>query len=69
MKSSRSIDAVTTAPPAWRMAATPAQTSIHWTMTPPKRTPEAPLVCPGMTICVITQWVAAGVSAWDISGT
>ena len=38
-KSSRSIDAVTTAPPAWRIAATPAHTSIHCIMTPPNRTP------------------------------
>ena len=38
---SRSIDAVTTRPPAWRIAETPAQTSIHCIITPPNITPAA----------------------------
>src|SRR5688500_4938815 len=63
MKSSQSIDAVTTWPPAWRMAATPAQTSIHCISWPPNSTPAEPLVCPGITICVITQREVAGVSS------
>src|SRR5258705_6943762 len=62
MKSSRSIDAVTTAPPASRIAATPAHTSIHCIMTPPNMTPATPLVCIGITICVITQRVCSGVT-------
>src|SRR5215510_9045389 len=61
-KSSRSIDAVSTAPAAWRIAATPAHTSIHCIITPPNITPAAPLVCVGMTIWVITQREASGVS-------
>ena len=62
MKSSRSIDAVTTPPWAWRIAATPAHTSIHCIMTPPNMTPATPLVCIGITICVITQRVCSGVT-------
>src|SRR5215475_4696267 len=60
-KSSRSIDAVSTAPCAWRIAATPAHTSIHCIMIPPNITPATPLVCIGITICVITQRVSVGV--------
>src|SRR3954469_25196060 len=60
-KSSRSIDAVSTAPCAWRMAETPAHTSIHCIMIPPNITPATPLVCIGITIWVITQRVSAGV--------
>src|SRR5688572_1456247 len=62
MKSSRSMEAVNTAPAAWRIAATPAQTSIHCIMTPPNITPATPLVCIGITICVITQRVCSGLT-------
>src|SRR4051794_31922222 len=60
MKSTRSIEAVTTRPPAWRIAATPAHTSIHSIITPPNITPPTPLVWVGITICVITHADAAG---------
>jgi hypothetical protein len=53
MKSSRSIDAVTTGPPAWRIALTPAQTSIHETTMPPNMMPPEPFTCIGITICVV----------------
>ena len=32
-------------------------------MTPPNMTPATPLVCIGITICVITQRVCSGVMA------
>src|SRR6185436_1306993 len=58
---------VSTAPAAWRIAATPAQTSIHCIMIPPNITPATPLVCIGITICVITQRVCDGVMVSDES--
>src|ERR1700709_1800108 len=47
------------------MAATPAHTSIHCIMIPPNMTPAMPLVCIGITICVITQRVCSGVTRRD----
>src|SRR5260221_661914 len=59
-KCSRSIDAVTTAPPEWRADAMPPAMSIHCMRMPPKIVPCV-LVRPGNTICAVSTREARGV--------
>src|ERR1017187_3397850 len=59
-KCSRSMEAVTTGPLAWRAAAMAAATSIHCITMPPNRVPM-PLVWPGSTAWAVSTRVAATV--------